>query len=162
MGSPADRRAAPRYALPGFVAFCAQCPSGRQGWPGLKRYARLLDISHTGMQVLTTEPQIRGGRLQCEIKGPDAKDVVAFTGEVMWSRESAVASDYYSVGLRVVSMPPGHQERLHLILERRAVAVGLAPGEAPYNPWAAAQQQKATGAAGEKGSGETKTYALRG
>ncbi len=83
----------------------------------------LLDLSETGMDVLTAEPQVQGALLNFRFQLPDGNLEVHAQGEVAW------ASPNGQTGVRFLDLDPGIKAQLQLWLKAAAGTTKAGPEE---------------------------------
>jgi CheY-like chemotaxis protein len=90
---------------------------------GRKLDGILLDLSETGMDVLTAEPQTTGSTLGFHFTLPDGAVEVEAQGQVAWANPNGQA------GVRFVGVPESVQEQLKRWLKAAAVTAGTVEDE---------------------------------
>ena len=83
----------------------------------------LLDLSETGMDVLTAEPQVAGALLAFHFKLPDGAVEVEGHGQVAWANPNG------QTGVHFIDLPENKATELKDWLKAAAVAVGTIPDE---------------------------------
>jgi CheY-like chemotaxis protein len=83
----------------------------------------LLDLSETGMDVLTAEPQTQGAALAFHFQLPDSSLVIEASGEVAWANTNG------QTGVRFMEVPEGMAAGLKRWLQTAAGIAGNAPTE---------------------------------
>ena len=83
----------------------------------------LLDLSETGMDVLTAEPQVQGALLNFRFQLPDGSLEVHAQGEVAW------ASPNGQTGVRFLDLDPGIKAQLQVWLKAAAGTTNAGPEE---------------------------------
>jgi hypothetical protein len=91
---------------------------------GRKVEGILIDLSETGMEVLTAEPQSSGSLLSCHFQLPDGSFEVLAHGQVAWANPNGQA------GVHFLNLEEDTKARLHVWLQAAATALGDAPEEA--------------------------------
>jgi len=83
----------------------------------------LLDLSETGMDVLTAEPQVAGSLLAFHFKLPDGAVDVEARGQVAWANANG------QTGVHFLDLPEAKVTELRKWLRAAALAVGTVPDE---------------------------------
>jgi CheY-like chemotaxis protein len=87
----------------------------------------LLDLSETGMDVLTAEPQTAGALLGCKFQLPDATVEIEGHGQVAWANPNG------QTGVHFVNIPEENWAKMKTWLKAAAAAAGADPDEAVPN-----------------------------
>jgi CheY-like chemotaxis protein/c-di-GMP-binding flagellar brake protein YcgR len=83
----------------------------------------LLDLSETGMDVLTAEPQVPGSLLAFQFQLPDGALEVEAHGQVAWANPNG------QTGVHFLDVPPEVSEALSRWLRSAATTAGAGPNE---------------------------------
>jgi len=83
----------------------------------------LLDLSETGMDVLTAEPQVPGSLLAFHFQLPDGDLEVEAHGQVAWANPNG------QTGVHFLDIPEGIAEQLKKWLKAAATTAGAGPNE---------------------------------
>jgi CheY-like chemotaxis protein len=83
----------------------------------------LLDLSETGMDVLTAEPQVAGSLLACRFQLPDGALEVEAHGQVAWANPNG------QTGVHFLDLPENVLDQLKNWLKAAATAAGTVPDE---------------------------------
>lgn len=83
----------------------------------------LLDLSETGMDVLTSEPQIPGALLKFHFQVPDGALEIEAHGQVAWANPNG------QTGVRFIDLPSGSASQLRNWLNAAASNPGATPNE---------------------------------
>lgn len=113
--SATDRRRAPRYALKHLVVYVAG--EGPLRWIGLGslEMATLVDLSCTGLRVISPRELPPGKACRCEIKGEGAENGISFRARVVWCRPSVHDRTLWRIGFHIEEIDPeklAHLNRL--------------------------------------------------
>jgi len=84
----------------------------------------LLDLSETGMDVLTAEPQMPGALLGYKFQLPDASVEIEGQGQVAWANPNG------QTGVHFLDIPEESWSKMKVWLKAAAVAAGADPDEA--------------------------------
>lgn len=84
----------------------------------------LLDLSETGMDVLTAEPQTPGTLLGCKFQLPDGAVEIDGHGQVAWANPNG------QTGVHFLDIPEGAWTQMKAWLKAAAMAAGADPDEA--------------------------------
>ncbi|MGA7755228.1 MAG: PilZ domain-containing protein [Candidatus Sulfotelmatobacter sp.] len=83
----------------------------------------LLDLSETGMDVLTAEPQVAGSLLACRFQLPDGALEIAAHGQVAWANPNG------QTGVHFLDLPENILNELKSWLKAAASTAGTVPDE---------------------------------
>ncbi len=83
----------------------------------------LLDLSETGMDVLTAEPQVPAALLEFRFQLPDGSLEIAAHGQVAWANPNG------QTGVHFLDLPESTRTRLGAWLRAAAATNGAGPGE---------------------------------
>src|SRR5581483_217132 len=83
----------------------------------------LLDLSETGMDVLTAEPQMPGALLGYKFQLPDASVEIEGQGQVAWANPNG------QTGVHFLDIPEESWSKMKVWLKAAAVAAGADPDE---------------------------------
>ncbi|MGA8764283.1 MAG: PilZ domain-containing protein, partial [Candidatus Sulfotelmatobacter sp.] len=83
----------------------------------------LLDLSETGMDVLTAEPQVPAALLQFRFQLPDGSLEIEARGQVAWANSNG------QTGVRFLDLPESTRTELKAWLRAAAATNGAGPGE---------------------------------
>jgi len=90
---------------------------------GRKIEGILIDLSESGMEVLTAQPQASGALLSCHFQLPDDGFEVQAHGQVAWANPNG------QTGVHFLNLEEPTQAKLHIWLQAAASAIGDAPDE---------------------------------
>jgi CheY-like chemotaxis protein len=90
---------------------------------GRKADGILLDLSETGMDVLTAEPQVAGLTLGLHFQLPDSELTVELQGQVAWANPNG------QTGVRFLDVPESLTQKLKAWLKAAATSAGAAANE---------------------------------
>jgi CheY-like chemotaxis protein len=90
---------------------------------GRKIEGILIDLSETGMEVLTAEPQSSGSLMSCRFQLPDGSFEVQAHGQVAWANPNG------QTGVHFLNLEEDTKAKLHVWLQAAATALGDAPDE---------------------------------